>query len=440
MKYGIPNFSLWSLLLVGCFLCSDALGAQNATVYNVGSTNMTGGTFWYHYKVGSAAVVSTSIGSPTIAPGGSAYYASRGYTNAQNMITWVKSGVTYYPVQLNGYPFTGGADASTWFNNTADGIGWNVGFAPFTPATSTYTACVQNTTATPGTAVFTKNGSVVSSQPVAAFAQVCYTYPEVSPSDVLAWSCSFPQFVTTDQGDGSLSLSNLNLQMPGGAVSNLSSSSSSTNAIALPRQTAGNYATGGEVDFGSGGGGGATETTLAGGINALLQSQNEILQALMNGNGTNSISITSSNGAGWTNGLTLEQFLSSSNAAGLAQVAFQTKYDADYPAATAGMVPYVGTIASPAPAQTDVLGTWSLPGETPPTVQGTITVPLGLGQSMTLDPGRVSALGSIIRSVLIWVSAFGVFAYCQNQFKKDVKAIMITPQATTAGQSVFRST
>jgi len=118
--------------------------AQNCTVYNVGSTNITGGTFYYHYKVGGGSVVSTAIGSSTIPPGGSAYFASRGYTNAQNMITWVKTGITYYPVELNGLPFTGGSDTTTWFNNTADGIGWNVGFAPFTPATSTYKACQKN--------------------------------------------------------------------------------------------------------------------------------------------------------------------------------------------------------------------------------------------------------------------------------------------------------
>jgi len=436
MTHGIFNLFTRSLVLLFCSVGFHALGAQNATVYNVGSTTMSGGTFFYHYKVGAAAVVTTSVSSTTISPGGSAYFPSRGYTNAQNMFTWVKAGITYYPVLVNGNAFSGGSDASTWFNNPADGIGWNVSFAPDGVAPTTYTACVQNSSASPGTALFYKNGTLANMAAVGAFSQVCYTYPEVLASDVLNWSCSYPSFVSTDTGDGSLNLSNLNLTIPGGGASNLTVSGTVTNSTIPPRSSSTDYANGGEVNFGTGAGGGATETTLAGGINALLQSQNEILQELMNGNGSNQLSVTFSNGFD-TNGLTLEQYLSITNPLSLQQAAWETAHEAQAGASVAEFFPFIGSLGSPHLPQGDQLGTWSLPGDSPVSMPGSLGINIGLGQTMTLDPSVASSVASIFRSVLIWVIAYMVFMFCQVKFNEDVKEILLTPQATTAGQSVF---
>lgn len=304
-----------------------------------------------------------------------------------------------------------------------------------------YKSCQKNNDPTQsGLAKWYSNGTLVFSKVLKPGEEYCHTYANVLNTDTLNWTVSYANPIGELQNDGTYQVITDIKEVSYGSATNITGPGTNY-SYTYPNPIPGTSYQSNVINF-AGGGGGATENTLAQGINALLDSDRQT-RAVISG-----LSITSAPSSGsmgtnsfesWTNGLTAAQLdamnTNAFNSLGTKQSTLatdtQTKMLADpaYTQIAEGANNYSAAIG---------LGNPTLPADSAGGGGGGLSIPIGLG--VTMDLGSAAEgypFASTIRISLIWIILFLLFMKVRGEMSSALTSAFLTPQASTAGETVL---
>jgi len=351
--------------------------------------------------------------------------------------------------------------AAQWVANLADTVqlGSYWGDACVTSNTNqTYTAVQRNQANEWQDAWWKLNGVLQKYQHLGPGDSGSYTFNFNPQTDTISWGLELVDInmMVTNIGDVAIytPIAFTNTTASGGGVAtNFSNGGATTNNFAtVPANlSAGqpipwtNYQQSGRIDFSGTSSTAARDDTLKAGFNAELEAseslKRELLKALIwQGTNGGASSITVSNAAGWTNGITKGQLSELLDAAGLSMTNAANGikgYIDDFTLADAGYIAAAAAFGvGPVQAAIGYAGLSAPTDDGAPPGPAALEFPLGSIGMMTVQPSVYPFAGTI-RSVLVWVIAITLAFKVQKDFFDVLKDSYAVPQARTAGTSVL---